>query len=121
MDAQAFDVVDMAFDPWGATQLVQQLQDDGLRMIEMRQGFASMAAPTKELFRLVTAGWYHHGGNPAMRWQASNVITRSDPAGNLKIDKARSVEKVDGMVAAVMALDRTMRQTGQRRYVAASF
>jgi phage terminase large subunit-like protein len=79
-------------------------------MVDMGQGFASMSAPTKELLRLVTARLYHHGGNPAMRWQAGNVITRTDPAGNLKIDKARSVDKVDGVVAGVMALDRTMRQ-----------
>jgi phage terminase large subunit-like protein len=122
VDAEQFDVADVAFDRWGATQLVTELQDDGLAMVAMGQGFASMSAPTKELLRLVAAGRYHHGANPAVRWQASNVVTRSDPAGNLKVDKARSAEKVDGIVAAVMALDRTMRHTGPKRsYAAASF
>jgi len=121
-DAERFDVVDVAFDRWGATQLVGELLNDGLSMVGMGQGFASMAAPTKELLRLVAAGRFHHGGNPAMRWQASNVVTRSDPAGNLKVDKARSAEKVDGIVAAVMAVDRATRHTEPRRqYAAASF
>ena len=122
-DAERFDVQDVAFDRWGATQLVLDLIDGGLNMVAMGQGFGSMAAPTKELLRLVAAGRYHHGGNPAVRWQASNVVTRQDPAGNLKVDKARSPEKVDGIVAAVMALDRAMRHTGtpKRSYIAASF
>ena len=122
LDAERFDVVDVAFDRWGATQLVLDLADGGLEMVAMGQGFASMSAPTKELMRLIGAGMYHHGGNPAVRWQASNVVTRSDPAGNLKVDKARSPEKVDGIVAAVMALDRAMRHAGPaKRYAAASF
>lgn len=123
LDAEQFEVVDVAFDRWGATQLVQELTDDGLNMVAMGQGFASMSAPTKELLRLVAAGRYTHGGNPAVRWQAEHVVTRSDPAGNLKVDKARSIEKVDGIVAAVMALDRAMRHTGaeRRTYSSASF
>jgi phage terminase large subunit-like protein len=122
-DAEQFEVIDIAYDRWGATQLVTELENGGLTMVGMGQGFGSMAAPTKELLRLVAAGWYHHGGNPALRWQASNVVTRQDPAGNLKVDKARSVEKVDGIVAGVMALDRAMRHTEQRKpsYSAASF
>jgi phage terminase large subunit-like protein len=122
-DAERFDVVDVAYDRWGATQLVQELTDDGLTMVDMGQGFASMSAPTKELFRLVLSGRYHHGGNPAVRWQAEHVVTRTDPAGNLKVDKARSVEKVDGIVAGVMALDRAMRHTNEQRrqYRSASF
>jgi len=122
-DAERFDVVDIAYDRWGATQLVLELIDDGLDMVAMGQGFASMSAPTKELLRLIASGRYHHGGNPAVRWQAEHVVTRTDPAGNLKVDKAKSQEKVDGIVAAVMALDRAMRHTGdqRRRYAAASF
>jgi phage terminase large subunit-like protein len=122
LDAERFDVADIAFDRWGATQLVLDLMDDGLSLVSMGQGFASMAAPTRELFRLIASAKFVHGGNPAVRWQASNVVTRQDPAGNLKVDKAKSPEKVDGIVAAVMALDRAMRHTGPiRKYAAASF
>ena len=115
VDAERFDVVDVAYDRWGATQLVQQLVDDGLTMVQMGQGFASMSAPTKELLRLIAAGRYRHGGHPAVRWQAANVVTRTDPAGNVKVDKQRSTEKVDGIVAAVMALDRWLRQPVKRK------
>ena len=121
-DADRFDVVDINYDRWGATQLVGELGDDGLDMVPFGQGFASMSAPTKEFLRLVAAGRYTHGGNPVARWQAEHAITKVDPAGNLKFDKAKSPEKVDGIVAAVMALDRAMRRQPERRkYSATSF
>ena len=72
------------------------------------QGFASMSAPTKELERLVVSGDLRHGGNPVLRWMASNVMLRIDPAANIKIDKKTSREKVDGMVALCMAIGETM-------------
>jgi phage terminase large subunit-like protein len=123
LDAERFEVIDIAYDRWGATQLVTELADEGLEMVAMGQGFASMTAPTKEFLRLIAAGRLRHGGNPAVRWQAEHVVTRTDPAGNLKVDKAKSAEKVDGIVAAVMALDRLMRNTGDQRrtYSAVSF
>jgi phage terminase large subunit-like protein len=108
-DAQRFDVVDLAYDRWGATQLAQMLTDAGMVVVQMGQGFASMSPPTKDMERLILEGDYRHGGNPVMRWMMDNVVIRQDPAGNVKIDKARSVEKVDGPVAAVMALDRAIR------------
>jgi phage terminase large subunit-like protein len=81
-----------------------------------------MSAPTVELLRLIRAGLFRHGGNPVARWQAGHAVTRSDPAGNLKIDKARSAEKVDGIVAAVMALDRALRWEGPGdEYIAAGW
>lgn len=108
-DAINFDVAEVAFDRWGATQIAQSLQDRGLRMIQFGQGFKSMSAPTKDWERLILAGEYRHGGNPVMRWMVDNITIRSDPAGNIKIDKQRSHEKVDGCIAAVMALDAASR------------
>ena len=67
-----------------------------------------MAPPTEELERLVLAGQLGHGGNPVLRWNASNVVVRSDPAGNLKPDKERSTERIDGIVALIMALGRAI-------------
>lgn len=120
-DAQAFDIEAIAFDRWGATQLAQELLDLGLLLIPFGQGFASMSAPTKELERLILDGRYVHGGNPVMRWMADNVVVRQDPAGNIKIDKARSTEKVDGMVAAVMALDLAVRAEPKKTFRVAGF
>lgn len=123
-DRDRLEIVEIAFDPWGATQLSQTLQDRGWPLVQFRQGFASLAAPTAEFLRLVSAGHFHHGGNPVARWEAANLITRTDPAGNLKPDKGKSMDKIDGIVAAIMALDRAIRKEAvepEPDYVAAGF
>ncbi|MBP8292238.1 MAG: terminase large subunit, partial [Caldilineaceae bacterium] len=109
---ELYDIGEAAYDPWNATQLSLQLQDDGIVMVEMRQGFASMTAPSKELLRLVLAGQIAHGGNPVLRWMADNVTARSDPAGNVKPDKGKSTNKIDGIVASIMALARLTANAG---------
>lgn len=114
-DAQRFDVVDLAYDRWGAHHLTQLLGDAGMTVVQMGQGFASMSPPAKEWERLVASGMYRHGGNPVMRWQVDNCVVRTDPAGNIKPDKEKSVEKIDGVVAAVMALDRAVRSEPKKQ------
>jgi phage terminase large subunit-like protein len=115
--AEQFRIKEVAFDRWHASQLVTHLQDefgegdDTPTMVQFGQGFASMAAPVKELERLIVARKLRHGGHPVLRWMASNVAVQQDPAGNLKIDKARSSEKVDGMVALAMAIGRATVRT----------
>jgi phage terminase large subunit-like protein len=113
-DAQRFDVRRLAFDRWGSAVFVQALADNGMEIAQMGQGFASMSPPTKELERLVLDQQYRHGGNPVMRWMVDNVVVRTDPAGNLKPDKQRSTEKIDGVVAGIMALDAATRATPKR-------
>jgi phage terminase large subunit-like protein len=103
--ADAFDLRDISFDPWNSSQLVQELEDEGLEMIQVRQGFASMSAPTKELQRLVVEGKLRHGGDPLLRWCASNLAVKTDPAGNYKPDKERSAHRIDPIVATVLAVD----------------
>lgn len=106
---QAYQIREIAFDRWGAELLRQQLEEDGFEMIQFGQGYASMSAPTKEMLRMVLAQGISHGGNPVLRWMADNVVVKQDPAGNVKPDKSKSREKIDGIVAAVMALDRATR------------
>lgn len=101
-----YDLRELAFDPWNATQLATQLEGDGVTMVEVRQGFATLSAPTKELMTLLLAKKLQHGGHPVLRWNASNVAVKQDPAGNLKPDKSQSTERIDGIVALVMALAR---------------
>jgi phage terminase large subunit-like protein len=84
--------------------LATQLDGDGFNMVEIRQGFQTLSAPTKHLMELVLSGQLAHGGNPVLRWMASNVMVRQDPAGNLKPDKSKSTEKIDGIVSTIMAL-----------------
>jgi len=104
-----YNIREIAFDRWNAGMIVQALEDDGFTMVPFGQGFASMSAPTKELMRLVLEKSIAHTGHPVLRWNMDNIFVRTDPAGNVKIDKQKSTEKVDGAVALVMALDRAMR------------
>jgi phage terminase large subunit-like protein len=82
-------------------------------MIPTRQGFQTLSAPTKRLLELVLAGRIRHGGDPVLRWMADNLMVRQDPAGNVKPDKAKSRQRIDGVVALVMALDRANRWRDQ--------
>ena len=107
-DAALFQVREIAYDPWNATHIALRLQDEGATMIEFRQGFRSMAAPTRELEKLIVSRRLAHGGNPVTRWMAANVAVAQDPAGNLKPAKDKSTERIDGIVATIMAIGRTM-------------
>jgi phage terminase large subunit-like protein len=107
--AEQYDLREVAFDRWGAAQITQNLTGHGLTMVQMGQGFASMSAPSKELLRLVLSGAIGHGGNPVLRWMADNVTAEQDAAGNVKPSKAKSRQRIDGIVAAIMALDRATR------------
>ncbi|WP_395706995.1 terminase large subunit [Casimicrobium huifangae] len=108
--AQRFDIKELAYDRWGATKLIQSLQDRGMNVIPFGQGFASMSPPTKETLNLVLSGRLRHGGNKVLRWMANNMVVRQDPAGNVKPDKSKSTEKIDGMVATIMGIDRATRK-----------
>lgn len=106
-------ILEIAVDRWNATQMIQNLEGEGFTIVPFGQGFSSMSAPTKEFYRLLMEGRIIHGGNPVLRWMAGNVVIDTDPAGNIKVTKAKSKEKIDGIVAAIMALDRCIRQEGQ--------
>jgi phage terminase large subunit-like protein len=104
-----FNIREIAYDRWGATQMSQNLERLGFTVVPFGQGFASMSPPTKELMRLTLSEKIAHGGHEVLRWMADNIHVRTDPAGNLKVDKERSSEKVDGIVALIMGLDRAIR------------
>ena len=99
-----FNIRKLAFDRWNATQLTADLMDDGFEVAEHGMGYASMSAPTKEFERLVLAGKFQHGGHPILRWCAANVTVELDSAGNYKPSKRKSVERIDGVVAAIMGV-----------------
>ena len=103
---EKFNIREIAYDRWNSGMMVQALQDDGFTMVPFGQGFKDMSNPTKDLMRLVLEKSIRHNGHPVLRWNMDNIFVRTDPAGNLKIDKEKSTEKVDGAVALVMALDR---------------
>ena len=101
--AREFRIQATAFDPWNATQLITQLQGDGLVMLEHQQGYRSMSDPTKSVLSMVASAEFEHGNNPVLTWCADNLVVSQDPAGNLKPDKSKARERIDGIVALVMA------------------
>lgn len=110
-DAQRYDIQEIAFDAWGAAQIQTDLMDMGGEewLVQFRQGYRSMSPPTKELERLILDHNLAHGNNPVLNWMADNLVVREDPAGNIKPDKEKSTERIDGMVALIMGLDRATR------------
>lgn len=106
---EKFNIREIAFDRWGAVQMVQNLEGMGFTVVPFGQGFKDMSPPTKELMKLVLEERIAHGGHPVLHWMMDNIYIRTDPAGNIKPDKEKSTEKIDGAVATVMALDRAIR------------
>lgn len=106
---ERFNIREIAFDRWGAIQMVQNLEEMGFTVVPFGQGFKDMSPPTKELMKLVLEKKIAHGGQPVLRWMMDNIYIRTDPAGNIKADKERSTEKIDGAIATIMALDRAIR------------
>jgi phage terminase large subunit-like protein len=109
---EKYQIKQIAIDKWNALQLATQLQKDGFDVMAFRQGMASMTAPTKELLKILADGSLAHGGHPVFRWMASNVAGISDASGNLRPDKEKSAEKIDGIVALIMALGVSIAQGG---------
>ena len=106
---EKYNIREIAFDRWGAVQMVQNLEGMGFTVVPFGQGFKDMSPPTKELMKLVLEERLAHGGHPVLRWMMDNIYIRTDPAGNIKPDKEKSTEKIDGAVATVMALDHAIR------------
>ncbi len=106
---ERFNIREIAFDRWGAVQMVQNLEGMGFTVVPFGQGFKDMSPPTKELMKLVLEEKIAHGGHPVLRWMMDNIFIRTDPAGNIKADKEKSTEKIDGAIATIMGLDRAIR------------
>lgn len=106
---QKYNIREITFDRWGAVQMVQNLEGMGFTVVPFGQGFKDMSPPTKELMKLTLERKLAHGGNPVLNWMMDNIYVRTDPAGNIKADKEKSTEKIDGAIATIMALDRAIR------------
>lgn len=107
-----YHIKEIAFDRWGATQMIQDLEGMGFTVVPFGQGYKDMSPPTKELMKLTLEERIAHGGHKVLRWMMDNVYVRQDPDGNIKMDKEKSTEKIDAAVATVMALDRAIRNQG---------
>lgn len=111
--SRIFELREVAFDPWGAQKLAPELQDEhGIVMVEHRQGLKSMSEPTKELHAAVISGKLRHGGHPVLRWNADNLEVKIDESENVRPVKGKSRQRIDGMVALIMALGRALQGAG---------
>ena len=103
--ASKYRIRGVGLDPWNSAQLGLQLQGDGLPMEQYRQGYGSLSGPSKQFENWVVSGKILHGGHPVLTWQAGNVAIQTDSAaGNIKPSKARSTERIDGIVSLIMAI-----------------
>jgi phage terminase large subunit-like protein len=109
---KVYSLRELAFDPWGATDLATRLMGDGIQMVETRQGFKTLSEPSKDLEARVISKKIRHGGDPVLRFCVSNAVTVTDSAGNIKPDKAKASDRIDGVVALVMALSRVITANG---------
>jgi phage terminase large subunit-like protein len=105
---EKYNIAEIAYDPWNATQLAGQLETDGFKMIPITQTMANLCGATKQTLTMVKKRQLQHGGNPVLRWTASNVAVKEDPSGNQRPDKEKSTEKIDPMVSLIMAIGRAM-------------
>lgn len=106
--ANVYRIISIAYDRWGITDTAKFLTDNGITISNFGQGYASLSPPTKKFEELILQGNMEHLGNPVLRWMMSNVELRRDPAGNIKVDKGKSRQKIDGVMAAIMALGEWM-------------
>lgn len=104
--AERYDLQELAYDEWAAQQMALELAEEGITMVPTRQGFRSLSEPAKELEALVVSRRLRHGNHPVLTWMAARCSISHDPAGNIKPDKKKSRDRIDGIAAAVMAIGR---------------
>ena len=107
-DCDRFQVQQIAYDPWQATQLATEMFAEGAPMVEVRANVGNFSEPMKELEALVLQGRLHHGGDPVLTWMVSNVVCHEDNKGNIYPRKERPENKIDGVIGLIMALNRAL-------------
>ena len=107
---ERFNIVGIAYDAWNASDLVNRLVEHELPMVQFIQGTKSYHPAMQELERAYTSGALNHGDDPVLRWNAANVVARKDANNNTAPDKRRSADKIDGLVALLMAIGATLAQ-----------
>ena len=111
---EKYNIREIAYDRWNSGMIVETLAEDGFTMVAFGQGMKDMSDPTKNLMRLTLKQKIAHGGHEVLRWMMDNIFIQTDPAGNIKPDKEKSTEKIDGVVATIMALSRAIAHQGEQ-------
>lgn len=107
-DSSRFEIRDIGYDPWQATQLAQQLQAEGASVTEYRNNVQNFSYPMKEIDALVRSGRFHHDNDPVLTWMISNVVCHTDNKDNIYPRKERPENKIDGVIALITALGRAL-------------
>lgn len=110
-DCSRFEVREVPYDPFQATQLSTRMAAQGVPMVEMRPTVLNFSEPMKQLEALVLQGRLHHNGDPVLAWMMSNVVAHMDAKDNIYPRKERPENKIDGVVALIMALGRALANT----------
>ncbi len=97
---------EIGYDPYMATQIAIQLEEEGFNVVPVRQGWVTMSPALKQLEKEYLSKELKHGNNPVLSWMAANLVVKQDSAGNYTPDKARSIDRIDGIVALCMAISR---------------
>ena len=108
LDATVFEVQQAAYDPWSAQQFAQNMQAEGLTMVELRPSVQNFSEPMKTLEALVHSRRIHHNGDPVLAWQVANVEVKEDAKGNIFPRKPRVESKIDAAVALISAMNRAL-------------
>jgi phage terminase large subunit-like protein len=111
---EIYNIQAISYDRWGAELLRQRLEDSGLNMVEFGQGYKDISPASKETLRLVLEGRIAHGGNRVLRWNFDNIVVKTDEADNIKPDKKRATERIDGAVAAIMSIHTAIKRTKKK-------
>ena len=101
--AQKYEITEVCFDPWNATQMAAHLIDEGFNCVEVRQGYKSLSEPTKDLCGVIEDSKLVHFGDPVLRWAVGNVVSQSDENDNIRPSKAKSSSKIDPAMALIIA------------------
>lgn len=101
--SEVFSIQEICFDPWNATQIANDLANEGFEMVEVRQGYRTLSEPTKHIMGLVLQKKLIHFNNPVLTWAINNAVVTQDPAGNIKLDKSKTTFRIDPAVAMVIS------------------
>jgi len=120
-DNARYDIQEIAYDPYNAAQLILRLQEKDFTCVKMVQNWSTMSPPSKDFEMLVLLGLIAHNNNPVLNWCAQNVVVHRGPSGNYKPDKEKSSEKIDLIIALIMALDRAIKNESEHKLITEGF
>lgn len=106
--AKVYNIIEIDYDPWNATQFANNAMNEGIECVEIRQGYRTMSEPTKDVEKLVLQKKLITLKNPVLRWAFSNAVAKLDPAGNVKLDKSKATQRIDPVISGITSHVRAM-------------